>query len=167
MTEGDSLAATLPMQSMLGPSFRLDGPYQTECRESNRDAFNRASDLGGPRLPANEVMTVDEYIDSVEPPLRQVAEELRRIVRQAAPDATESIKWGMPVFEHNGLLCYIGSMKRHVNLGFYRGAHLPDPHGLMEGNGKALRHVKVRDVADIRQGAFNNLVQEAVGLNAG
>ena len=92
---------------------------------------------------------------------------MRRIVKDSAPDATESIKWGMPVFEHNGLLCYIGSMKRHVNFGFYLGSHLPDPDGLLEGTGKTLRHVKVRAVEGVRKEAFSKLVNEALRLNSG
>jgi hypothetical protein len=45
---------------------------------------------------------------------------------------------------------YIGVQKSHVNLGFYYGAILPDPDGLLEGRGKKLRHLKIRSL-DLRK----------------
>lgn len=110
-------------------------------------------------------MTVDEYIAKLGSPQREVVEGLRRIVKEAAPAATESIKWRMPWFEQNGLLCYIDSAKGHVRFGFYRGAELPDPEGLLEGTGKTGRHIKVRDLKDILRGPLTSLVKEAVRLN--
>ena len=112
-------------------------------------------------------MTGDEYIDNLEDPQRQIARELSRIVKDAAPSAKVSIKWGMPVFEKDGLLCYIGGMKKYANFGFYKGAQLPDPEGLLEGTGKALRHTKVRSLKDVKPGPFEDLVKAAVRLNAG
>ena len=46
--------------------------------------------------------------------------------------------------------CYISAQKDDVNLGFYYGAELPDPEELLQGTGKLLRHVKVRDAKAIR-----------------
>lgn len=41
--------------------------------------------------------------------------------------------------------CYIAIFKNHINLGFYYGAGLDDPVGLMQGTGKSLRHIKITD----------------------
>jgi hypothetical protein len=38
---------------------------------------------------------------------------------------------------------YVGAFTAHVNIGFFRGAALPDPAGLLEGTGKVMRHVKI------------------------
>jgi hypothetical protein len=51
---------------------------------------------------------------------------------------------------------------RHVNLGFFRGVALPDPEGLLEGTGKALRHVKLRDPADALEPAVTDLLRAAI-----
>ena len=48
-----------------------------------------------------------------------------------------------------------------VNLGFYQGANLPDPEGLLEGTGAKLRHVKVRDIASADTPAIRALIQSA------
>jgi hypothetical protein len=39
---------------------------------------------------------------------------------------------------------YVNAFKDHVNVGFFRGAEIPDPKGLLEGTGKFMRHVKLR-----------------------
>jgi hypothetical protein len=49
----------------------------------------------------------------------------------------------------------------HVNLGFYYGAGLPDPEGLLEGSGKELRHIKIHTLEQVKQPAVRKLVEEA------
>ena len=57
---------------------------------------------------------------------------------------------------------YILPYKRWVNLGFYQGAELADPEGLLEGTGAKMRHVKVRSVDEARRAAVRALVREAL-----
>ena len=57
--------------------------------------------------------------------------------------------------------CYVSPQKAHVNLGFFYGADLPDPSGLLEGTGKLLRHVKLRSPADVRNPALLTLLRKA------
>jgi hypothetical protein len=58
--------------------------------------------------------------------------------------------------------CYIGAHREHVNLGFYYGAELPDPKGLLEGTGKKLRHIKVREVEEVAQTSLRQIVQTSL-----
>lgn len=57
---------------------------------------------------------------------------------------------------------YIAPHVSHVNLGFYKGASLPDPGHLFEGTGKALRHIKIRTPDDVDRPAVRNLVMAAI-----
>ena len=57
---------------------------------------------------------------------------------------------------------YILPHKNWVNLGFYKGAELPDPAALLEGTGKKLRHVKVRSIQDADQPQLRTLIEEAL-----
>jgi hypothetical protein len=109
--------------------------------------------------------TVDEYIDQLEGWQAAVVSSLRDLVRDAAPDASESIKWAQPVFEDHGPFCYIKAFKNHVNFGFWRGADLPDPAGLIESSGKKMGHVKLTGVDDMRPEVFAEYVRAAVELN--
>ena len=58
--------------------------------------------------------------------------------------------------------CYISAFKAYVNLGFYYGAVLPDPEGLMEGTGKNLRHIKITSVVAADQPAVRDLLEAAL-----
>ncbi|MEM8895420.1 MAG: DUF1801 domain-containing protein, partial [Bacteroidota bacterium] len=49
----------------------------------------------------------------------------------------------------------------HVNVGFFYGVDLPDPQGLLEGNGKRMRHIKLRPGADIDEEAIKELIHHA------
>ncbi len=108
--------------------------------------------------------TVTGYISGLPPPQRQVVEALRRLVRQEAPAAAESLKWGQPCCFRNGNICYIAAEAGQVKLGFFIGGDLRDPEKLLEGTGKKMRDIKVRTLGDIRQRAFAALVRDAAEL---
>jgi hypothetical protein len=92
---------------------------------------------------------------------------LRELVKETAPELVEEPKkgWGNITYSKKGVVCAISPHKVHVNLHFYKGASLPDPSGLLEGSGKALRHVKVVQSEDIQRGEIAQLVREAVQLD--
>ena len=112
---------------------------------------------------------VEQVLRGCPPELRDVAEALRRLVKGAAPRASERgyTGWGNLVYDNNGMFCYIAPLKDSVNLGFQRGIDLSDPEGLLRGTGKSMRHVKVRKREDIRADALSRLVTEAYRVNEG
>lgn len=109
--------------------------------------------------------TVDDYIASIPAPLDDVAAALRRLVKAAAPQAVESVKWGQPVFDSDGPFAALKAYPRHVTLTFWRGAALPDPDALLTGDGDRMRHARFARQADIRAEAIAKLVRAAVELN--
>ncbi len=108
---------------------------------------------------------VDDYIAQLSGWQAEAVAKLRAIVHDAAPDAEEAIKWSQPVFSKNGPFCYIRAFKKHINFGFWRGAQLTDPSGLLQTGGKKMAHVKVASLGDIRPDLFKDFVREAVELN--
>ena len=66
--------------------------------------------------------TIDEYIAGFPPDVQEILEKIRVTVRQAAPDAEETIKYQMPTFTLKGNLVHFGAYKKHI--GFY-----PTPTG--------------------------------------
>ena len=109
--------------------------------------------------------SVDAYVDDLDPSCAELVRRLRAIVRHAVPDAKESIKWAHPTYEKNGPFCYIKAFPRHVNLGFWRGASLDDPDGIVVSGGDKMGHVRVTTVADVRARKFEHLVRQAAALN--
>lgn len=110
---------------------------------------------------------VDTYLATIEPRAREIAESLRDLIREAAPEATEGMKWGSPSYSRNGNICYIAPERSdYVKLGFYNATALSDPDGLFEGTGKKMRHLKIHTTADIQSGHIEAWVREAVQVNA-
>ena len=117
-----------------------------------------------PRLGTFEDVIADAGED-----LQSIARRLRALIKAAHPDAFEAprpgertIAYGVGPKKMTEAYVYIGLQRHHVNLGFYHGASLRDPDGLLEGTGKALRHVKVRSGADADLPALGRLVKAAL-----
>jgi hypothetical protein len=108
---------------------------------------------------------VDEYVASLDGWRGEAVTALREIVRAAAPKATEAYKWAQPVYEENGPVVWIKAHKQHVNIGFWRGAEMTDPKGLLEGDGDRMRHIKLTSLADVKKSVIAEFVKLAVKLN--
>lgn len=105
---------------------------------------------------------IDAYVQQADPRLQEIVQGLRALLRETVPEAREAINpWGLPTWEVDGPLCYVSLAKNHVTFGFAQGTSLDDPHGLLEGTGKNLRHVKLRQVEDLRREGLRELVQAA------
>ncbi len=109
--------------------------------------------------------TVDEYIESLDGWQAEAAAQLRNIVVTAAPEAEEAMKWAQPVYGNVGPFAYFKAFKSSVNFGFWRGADLDDPKGLLQGSGEKMRHVKLTGAGDIDEEAFSAFVRQAFQLN--
>ncbi len=108
---------------------------------------------------------VDAYVRNLPSPQQMIITRLRALVRDTAPEAVESLKWAQPVYEVNGPVAYIKANAQHVNFGFWRGAMLEAPEGLLEGDGDRMRHLKIFSLADIKADILKTLVRQAVLLN--
>lgn len=109
--------------------------------------------------------TVETYIDGLEGWKADAVSRLCELVRQAAPEAEEAIKWSQPVYSSNGPAVFIKAFKNHINFGFWRGVQLDDPEGLLSGSGEKMRHVKVTGLDDIQDEPFQAFVRAAIQLN--
>lgn len=86
-------------------------------------------------------------------------------VKKAAPDAEFAVKWGQPVFSVDGPVGFLRPAKAHVTIGFWRGAELEDPDGVLEGDGSYMKHLKLGedDAIDVKRIAA--WVKRAAQLN--
>lgn len=109
--------------------------------------------------------TVDGYIDGLGGERGAIVATLREVIRTTAPDARETIKWAQPVYESGGPFAYIKAFGKSVNLGFWRGAEIRDPSGLLVGEGDRMRHVRLTSLAEVRLDLVADWVRQAVELN--
>ncbi|WP_042454106.1 DUF1801 domain-containing protein [Neobacillus dielmonensis] len=117
------------------------------------------------KLRTNE--KVDQLIANFPEQTHNIVDSLRTIILDSSPKLIEELKWNMPNYSYNGLVCYIQAAKNHVNLGFFRGTEIldQDPNKLLQGSAKLMRHIKIKKLEDIQPKTFASLIQEAVALN--
>lgn len=93
---------------------------------------------------------------------------LRALIRQADPGVVEAWKWrGVPVWEHDGMICTGETYQDKVKLTFFKGAKLKDPGKLFNTSldGNARRAIDLHEGDRIDEAAFKALIREAVALN--
>lgn len=113
----------------------------------------------------NGQKTVDEYIAAFDDWRTDAMKRLREVVREGAPHSAVGIKWAQPVWEWNGPMIWMKAYPKHVNIGFWRGTEMEDPHKVLQGDGERMRHIKVTSVDEIPADALRDLVKQAVKLN--
>jgi hypothetical protein len=102
------------------------------------------------------------------PQLQKLARRVRQFVRSEMPGAVEQVKtgwhgvWYGTSAKMSDIVVVIHMQDRYVNLEFARGASLHDPAKLLEGTGKNMRHVKIRDEKTLARPEFLALVRAAI-----
>lgn len=109
-----------------------------------------------------------EVLERASPGVAAIARRTRELILKVMPDAVELVwpkqrimSYGVGPKKMSEHFCYIGVMKEHVNLGFYYGADLKAPAGMMEGSGKALRHVKITSLGQLEDPDLLRLIKAA------
>lgn len=95
-------------------------------------------------------------------PMRQRVQPWFERLREAGDDVRELLHDGHPTAcVEAAAFAYVDAFTAHANIGFYEGASLPDPAGLLEGTGKRMRHVKLRWSQPINEAALLALIVAA------
>jgi hypothetical protein len=119
--------------------------------------------MHGRDVRAQSVASVDEYLDLLGDPQKDIAKKLRAIVLARYPQLREDVKWHVPVYSLGTTpVVSIEGFKAHVNLKFFKGAGLQDRTGILEGTGKGVRHVKFRSSEDVDEGRIRGLIDQAL-----
>lgn len=105
---------------------------------------------------------VDAWFASRRPPLAAIAREWFLRLRDCGPDVRELLHDGHPTAcVGDAAFAYTNAFTAHVNVGFFLGAVLPDPAGLLEGDGKYMRHVKLRPGTAVDGRSLQGLITAA------
>ena len=91
-----------------------------------------------------------------------IAQRWFELMRGCGEDVRELLHDGHPTAcVGDAAFGYVNAFRDHVNVGFFRGAEIPDPDGLLEGTGKFMRHVKLRPERDVNDAALRRLIERA------
>lgn len=124
-----------------------------------------AKDAGGP----SPSKLIDGRIKELGDWRGETLKRVRELIREADPEVVEEWKWrGVPVWEHDGIICTGETYKAVVKLTFAKGAVLEDPAGLFNSSleGNVRRAIDIREGETINEKALKALIRAAVELNA-
>ena len=105
---------------------------------------------------------IDAWLDRQPPGLGSIARTWFTEMRRCGVDVRELMHDGCPTAcVEDAPFAYVNVYKAHVNVGFFHGASLPDPAGLLEGTGRYMRHVKLRPGVVVDEPAVKALISAA------
>ena len=105
---------------------------------------------------------VDAWMRQHAGELGEIAKRWFEVIRKCGDDVRELLHDGHPTAcVADAAFAYVNAFKAHVNVGFFRGAEIADPKGLLEGNGKFMRHVKLGPGRDCDAVALSRLIDTA------
>jgi hypothetical protein len=113
---------------------------------------------------------IDERIAELSDWRGDTLARVRELVKEADPEVEETWKWrGVPVWEHDGIICTGETYKKVVKLTFPKGASLDDPAGLFNSSleGNTRRAIDIAEDDEIDREALKALIREAIDLNTG
>jgi len=114
-------------------------------------------------VPSNRSPEVDQWLADYRNPQKPLLEAVRDVMLAADPRVGETIKWQAPTFVYRGnIASFFPRSSKHVTLMFHTGASLPDPEGILEGDGPTSRSVKIHDRDDLaaKSAPLQGLVRE-------
>jgi hypothetical protein len=123
---------------------------------------------GTASIAATKKDPVAAYFAGQPPDKRALLEKLRVLVVKGVPDATVSIKWGIPIYQLGGKnVCALAAFKDHVAINFFAPPEkLADPKKKLEGDGKSSRLLKVRTTSDIDAASVQRWLKATVAASS-
>src|SRR5713101_8726932 len=111
-------------------------------------------------------LTVDKFVTrKVLPEYRDIVAELRKLMRECAPDAKEVLSYGVPMYKQNRTLAVISPTKKGITFAFSRGAGFEDRYGLLEGLGKVSKNVRMKDLKAVNKRALRYYIKQALAFD--
>jgi hypothetical protein len=105
---------------------------------------------------------IDVWMEEHEGELGEIAREWFEVMRRCGDEVREVLHDGCPVACLGDVpFGYVNVFTSHVNVGFFHGAALPDPSGLLQGTGKFMRHVKLRPGTATDAASLRRLIETA------
>ena len=121
-----------------------------------------------PKSSESPSQLIDGRIEELGDWRGETLSKMRKLIKRADPDVVEEWKWrGVPVWEHDGIICTGETYKSVVKLTFAKGAKLEDPKHLFNASleGNTRRAIDLHEGDEIDEGAFEALIREAIALN--
>jgi hypothetical protein len=133
-----------------------------------KTSVKKAAKKAVPATTASPSRLIDARIKELGDWRGEMLAHVRALIKAADPDVVEEWKWrGVPVWEHDGIICTGETYKEVVKLTFAKGASLDDPAQLFNSSleGNTRRAIDIHEGAKVNEKAFKTLIRAAVALN--
>lgn len=109
--------------------------------------------------------TFDLWLKAQPPAWQKLIRIVRKFIKEDFSQLEETLKWTNGCWLHKGKpTIYLHTEPDHIQVGFFAGARLKDPEGRLEGNGKFIRFVRVRDKSELDLSYLAKLIRQAMRL---
>jgi hypothetical protein len=106
--------------------------------------------------------SIEKWMREQPDELAAIARRWFEVMRNCGPDVREVMHDDQPTAcVGDAAFAYVDAFSAHVNVGFFGGAELADPKGLLEGTGKFMRHVKLRPDREVDSSTLLQLIEAA------
>jgi len=108
-------------------------------------------------------MTVDEFVKSkVLPEFQPVVAMLRELMCEMAPEATEQISYGIPMYKGRKIFAFINPTKKDITFGFSHGGEFEDKFNMLRGKGKVSKHIKIKNLQSVNKDVLRYYIRQAL-----
>lgn len=141
--------------------MRVLTPPDRPLKLDASDAIWKAGWMEGALGTFEDIVALEPAHEPILRALRALAYELHAEAVEVARPGDRAVSWGWGTRKMTQAYACALPYKTHVNLGFYRGAHLPDPAGRLLGSGNAMRHVAITHPEQVGDRAVRDLMVAA------
>lgn len=93
---------------------------------------------------------VTEYINNAPKEQAEIMKAVRKLIHESVNGVLENYKWSRPVFSLEKDFAYLKTAKNHITIGFFNFEKIDDKQNRLEGTGKSMRHIKLKNAEDIK-----------------
>ncbi len=112
-------------------------------------------------------MNVDEYVRAKVPhEFQPTVVRLRELMHELAPEARETLSYGMPTYKVKRIVSYILPTKKDITFSFTYGAKFEDKYGILKGHAKFARYLKFKSPGDIDREVVDYYLRQAIELDS-
>ena len=112
-------------------------------------------------------MNLDEFVKTkLLPQYRPIVSILRELMFEMVPDVKEVINYGIPVYKRKHALAVISPTKKGITFAFSQGAVFEDKYGLLEGEGKVSKNVRIKSVDALNKDALRYYIKQALDTDS-
>lgn len=110
---------------------------------------------------------ISQYIETADVKKKEMLQRLRDFLNRDDFELTEDWKWRAPIFNSNGMVCWLAFFKSHIGLNFFKGALIEDLYGLFDHSSmdKGNRIIKYKTIDEIDENLLEHYVNKAIKLN--